>query len=571
MFTELVAVSRAGPSECVSSMIAWWKASSSLPSDRALLSFEIAAGSSMPIIAFIWLPGDNSCSLVVESMLSVGFKWRLSPGESPLEDPLNPPPCELPRCIDTSESESSAADSVDRFDSCEDSAEVAMASALPVDSGDDVDLDELGVSVLEEVSAELSRVESLAGVFVTGEELDELEPALLAEGEDAVAVDGSSLLPSVDGVIPVDEPLTGLVVDDGVFVWEPLETAPVGLSGALAAGELDGSVLAVPGGVFIAGSVALTVLEGVFAVGSVVVAAVPVGVSADDVGFDGDVVGVSASKGVVGMGTSAVGISTEVPGAVDGSVGIVVGVSASSGIVTSGVSTVGFPAEAPGVVGASVDEGVCGLKVTGDEVATAPPATGVSAVGPGTAAVGDSTEGSGGTVAIATVDAGAPEAVVGDGGSARIGMSEKEPAVDGVGAVGVDPVDADGVDGAGAVAVGCVDAVGDSVTGEVVAVGFPAAGVSAAGVEVAVGGAASVGAVVGVSARIGTSSGNPSIVGAVVATGAVVVGFAKLVAEGVAVSAGMVVTGAVEVDAVGVAVAGDVGVVGVVTEGLVEG
>ncbi|KAF4038509.1 hypothetical protein GN244_ATG09383 [Phytophthora infestans] len=55
-------------------------------------------------------------------------------------------------------------------------------------------------------------------------------------------------------------------------------------------------------------------------------------------------------------------------------------------------------------------------------------------------------------------------------------MSENEPAVDGVGGVGVDPVGTDCVDGAAAVAVSCEDAVGDSVTGEIVVVGVPVIG-----------------------------------------------------------------------------------------------
>ncbi|KAG3236043.1 hypothetical protein PI124_g18939 [Phytophthora idaei] len=348
-------------------------------------------------------------------------------------------------------------------------------SVLSIDSGEDVDLDELTLSVLDEV--------------------------------------GSALLPSVDAElvagVPVDESPTGLVVADGALVWEPLEAAAEELSGVLATGELDGD--------------ALVVLD-------------------DGAGF----------------------------------VGVVVGVSASRGIVAMGVSTAGFSAEAPGVVDGTVDEGVCGLEVAGDEVTTAPVATGVSAVDPGAVLVvdvGDPTVDSGVTVAIATVDEGVAEDGVDDGGSARMGISEKEPAADGVGAVGVDPVDADGVEGA-AVAVGCVDAVGDSVTGENVAVGVPVAGVPVSGVVV--GDAVSVvlvpvGAVVGVSARIGTSAGKLPLVGVVVATGAIVAGFAEVVAEGVAVSAGVVVTGAVELDAVGVDVAGVVDVVGEVAGGFVDG
>ncbi|KAG6969173.1 hypothetical protein JG688_00005434 [Phytophthora aleatoria] len=151
-------------------------------------------------------------------------------------------------------------------------------SVLSIDSGEDVDLDELTLSVLDEV--------------------------------------GSALLPSVDAElaagVPVDESPTGLVVADGALVWEPLEAAAEELSGVLATGELDGD--------------ALVVLD-------------------DGAGF----------------------------------VGVVVGVSASRGIVAMGVSTAGFSAEAPGVVDGTVDEGVCGLEVAGDEVTTAPVATGVSA------------------------------------------------------------------------------------------------------------------------------------------------------------------------------------------------
>ncbi|KAG6966255.1 hypothetical protein JG687_00004948 [Phytophthora cactorum] len=151
-------------------------------------------------------------------------------------------------------------------------------SVLSIDSGEDVDLDELTLSVPDEV--------------------------------------GSALLPSVDAElaagVPVDESPTGLVVADGALVWEPLEAAAEELSGVLATGELDGD--------------ALVVLD-------------------DGAGF----------------------------------VGVVVGVSASRGIVAMGVSTAGFSAEAPGVVDGTVDEGVCGLEVAGDEVTTAPVATGVSA------------------------------------------------------------------------------------------------------------------------------------------------------------------------------------------------
>ncbi|KAG2775974.1 hypothetical protein Pcac1_g13492 [Phytophthora cactorum] len=142
-------------------------------------------------------------------------------------------------------------------------------SVLSIDSGEDVDLDELTLSVPDEV--------------------------------------GSALLPSVDAElaagVPVDESPTGLVVADGALVWEPLEAAAEELSGVLATGELDGD--------------ALVVLD------------------------------------------------------------------ASRGIVAMGVSTAGFSAEAPGVVDGTVDEGVCGLEVAGDEVTTAPVATGVSAVDPG--------------------------------------------------------------------------------------------------------------------------------------------------------------------------------------------
>ncbi|KAG3084590.1 hypothetical protein PI125_g19466 [Phytophthora idaei] len=108
-------------------------------------------------------------------------------------------------------------------------------SVLSIDSGEDVDLDELTLSVLDEV--------------------------------------GSALLPSVDAElvagVPVDESPTGLVVADGALVWEPLEAAAEELSGVLATGELDGDALVVldDGAGFVGVVVGVSASRGIVAMG----------------------------------------------------------------------------------------------------------------------------------------------------------------------------------------------------------------------------------------------------------------------------------------------------------------
>ncbi|KAG2925703.1 hypothetical protein PC118_g10358 [Phytophthora cactorum] len=108
-------------------------------------------------------------------------------------------------------------------------------SVLSIDSGEDVDLDELTLSVPDEV--------------------------------------GSALLPSVDAElaagVPVDESPTGLVVADGALVWEPLEAAAEELSGVLATGELDGDALVVldDGAGFVGVVVGVSASRGIVAMG----------------------------------------------------------------------------------------------------------------------------------------------------------------------------------------------------------------------------------------------------------------------------------------------------------------
>lgn len=162
----------------------------------------MTAGPSVPIIAFVWLP-EVDCSLVVERTVALGSTWRLSSGESPPEEPLNAGICELPSPVD--------ADSVDALES------VAESLASSTRSGDDVDLDELTLPVIDEVSADPPRAESLIDVSPTDGDLDGRESALLIAGEDVVDADGSTRLPSVRTV----------------------------LFGVLTVGELDSDVLAV--------------------------------------------------------------------------------------------------------------------------------------------------------------------------------------------------------------------------------------------------------------------------------------------------------------------------------------
>ncbi|KAL3666480.1 hypothetical protein V7S43_008727 [Phytophthora oleae] len=459
MFAELLAMSRTGPREWVRLMIARWISSSS---DGVLFSscaLEIIAGSSVPTIAPAWLP-EAGCSL------ATGLT-----GEPPLEEPLNSPPGEVPRvavlgCVDSrvaNEFDPSVIDAPEKSADTDEDVIVAATSEVSGDSGEDVDLDELAPSVLDAVSApDLLSVESPVVVSKTGDGLAEREPALLAGFDDAVEVAGCAPLSSAGAElvedVPGDTSLAGLVVADGAFVWEPLETGEVVESDVVAPGGLDDDALAVFSGVLVAGSA--------------LAAVVAVGVCADGTGFVAVAVGVSPSMGSVAMGGSTVGVSA-------GAVGVDTGVS--------GVD----PGTAPGVdVGApAVDTG---LSMT------------VASVDDGVADVDD-----GGSARIG----------ISVGGSTVEGVDAVGTAVCCVTAGGGDPVAGDSV--VVGVTVAGADVIGEAVTDGcvVVSVELVAGGV---GVDVVSGDAAGVavvvvsvagGVVVGSSARIGTSLGKSALVG----------------------------------------------------------